>query len=239
MAHSENDMTSSAVVAGDDATATGHNNLRTDIIHAKRAQAKGVIDVFFGQDSDVPGGALLCSGLTIGNASSNATARANADMEDLFTHLWNAASNSELIIQTSAGAPTTRGASAAADFAANKAMPLPDLRGRLPLGMDNMGGSSANRVTDTDADTLGKADGAETVTLTDAEVPAQSVRINSDPGGSGSTTSKITDGTNSLSLTTANVGAGSSYTTEGGGGAHNNMPPYLAIKFIIWSGVYW
>lgn len=32
---------------------------------------------------------------------------------------------------------------------------LPDLRGRLPLGADNMGGSSANRTLDTSADTLG------------------------------------------------------------------------------------
>jgi microcystin-dependent protein len=42
---------------------------------------------------------------------------------------------------------------------------VPDLRGRFPLGRDNMGGTSANRVTDTDADTLGNGDGDELKTI--------------------------------------------------------------------------
>lgn len=39
---------------------------------------------------------------------------------------------------------------------------VPDFRGRFPLGADNMGGSSANRVTATAADTVGSASGNET-----------------------------------------------------------------------------
>ncbi|OGQ60733.1 MAG: hypothetical protein A3J24_06360 [Deltaproteobacteria bacterium RIFCSPLOWO2_02_FULL_53_8] len=39
---------------------------------------------------------------------------------------------------------------------------LPDMRGRLPLGQDNMGGTSANRVTDAAADSVGNGLGAET-----------------------------------------------------------------------------
>ena len=42
---------------------------------------------------------------------------------------------------------------------------LPDLRGRFPLGKDNMGGASANRVTAAEADNLGSATGVETVNL--------------------------------------------------------------------------
>lgn len=38
---------------------------------------------------------------------------------------------------------------------------VPDLRGRVPLGKDNMGGVSANRVTDTQADNLGQGAGQE------------------------------------------------------------------------------
>jgi len=38
---------------------------------------------------------------------------------------------------------------------------LPDLRGRFPLGADNMGGTSANRVTDVNADTVGLGSGFE------------------------------------------------------------------------------
>jgi hypothetical protein len=75
-----------------------------------------------------PTGTLATKGGTIGNASSGGTARANADTSALFTVLWNSTTNAELVIQTSAGAPTTRGASAAADFAANRRMPLPDLQ---------------------------------------------------------------------------------------------------------------
>ena len=47
---------------------------------------------------------------------------------------------------------------------------IPDLRGRFPLGLDNMGGSSANRVTDAQADSRGGSLGAESVTLTDCPV---------------------------------------------------------------------
>lgn len=38
---------------------------------------------------------------------------------------------------------------------------LPDLRGRFALGADNMGGNSANRVTDVNADTVGLGSGVE------------------------------------------------------------------------------
>jgi hypothetical protein len=78
-----------------------------------------------------PNGWVLEDGKTIGNAGSGATGRANADTEALFTHLWSQFTNAELIIQTSGGAASTRGASAAADFAANKRMPLFDSRTRF------------------------------------------------------------------------------------------------------------
>ena len=49
---------------------------------------------------------------------------------------------------------------------------LPDMRGRLPLGQDDMGGSSANRVTAAAADSIGGSGGAETHTLATTEIPA-------------------------------------------------------------------
>ena len=84
-----------------------------------------------------PSGWLIEDGKTIGNSASGATGRANADTEDLFTHLWTQFTNTELIIQTSGGAASTRGASAAADFSANKRMPLFDSRTRFLRGSDS------------------------------------------------------------------------------------------------------
>lgn len=86
-------------------------------------------------------GWVLANGETIGNASSGASGRANADTVNLFTELWNNWSNTEAPV--SGG----RGVSAAADYAANKTIQLPDLRGRGLAGMDVMGTSGdANRL---------------------------------------------------------------------------------------------
>lgn len=75
-----------------------------------------------------PTGWLNLQGGTIGNAASGAGARANADTAALFAYLWNNLSNS--VAPVSGG----RGANAAADFAANKTITLPDWRNRKPMG---------------------------------------------------------------------------------------------------------
>lgn len=128
----------------------------------------GEIRDFFGLEASIPTGWLLADSKTIGNASSNATARANADMSTLFALLW-AVGNADatLSIYTSAGAGSTYGANAAADFAANKAIALPDLRGRVVAGIDDMGSSDAGRIVnnDTQGDKVGGAAGAETVSI--------------------------------------------------------------------------
>ena len=52
---------------------------------------------------------------------------------------------------------------------------LPDLRGRVIAGKDDMGGTSANRLTSPiNGDTLGAAGGTESHTLTTAELPSHS-----------------------------------------------------------------
>lgn len=93
-----------------------------------------------------PSGWLKANGSTIGNASSGATLRANADTSALFTLLWDNVANTELPIQDSAGAASTRGASAAADFAANKRLPVPDLRAEFIRGLDDGRGVDTSRV---------------------------------------------------------------------------------------------
>lgn len=75
-----------------------------------------------------PTGTVVPNGGTIGSAASGATNRANADTSALFSLLWSVTSNTDYPIQDSAGAASTRGASAAADFAANKRFPLPNIQ---------------------------------------------------------------------------------------------------------------
>lgn len=87
---------------------------------------------------------LLSDNRTIGDSTSGATARANADTLALFTVLWDGSANADLAIQDLTGAASTRGASAAADFAAHKRMPLPDFRGMVFKGTPNGGGTTTN-----------------------------------------------------------------------------------------------
>lgn len=105
---------------------------------------------------------------------------------------------------------------------------LPDLRGRIPLTKDNMGGTSANRVVAAAADTLGGSGGAENHTLSASEIPAhnhQILRPGSNGSGGGSQWWQGNSATNVTTIYTEN--------NTGGGGAHNNMQPYLTLNYLI------
>ncbi|MFQ5580269.1 MAG: tail fiber protein [Nitrospiria bacterium] len=107
---------------------------------------------------------------------------------------------------------------------------LPDMRGRLPLGLDNMGGSSANRVTDAQADLIGGSGGAETHTLTTTEMPSHSHRQYMTMGGPGGNTTRPASGGGATPWGTIWV------ENAGGGAAHENMPCYLTLNYIIYAG---
>jgi microcystin-dependent protein len=115
---------------------------------------------------------------------------------------------------------TTYGSDAGGNFT------LPDLRGRVVAGQDDMGGSSANRLTDQsgglNGDTLGDTGGAETHTLTNAELPASSISSgNYDPGGTNGRFTKVSSVD------------GSGNATGGSGSAHNNVQPTIILNYII------
>lgn len=75
---------------------------------------------------------LLCDGRTIGSSTSGATSLASVEAQALFLHLWETYDNTICPIYSSTGAPTSRGASALADWTANKRLGLLDWRGLYP-----------------------------------------------------------------------------------------------------------
>lgn len=88
-----------------------------------------------------PYGWVAMNNGSIGNASSNATARANADTFQLFSLLWSlfsiytsGTSNSLAQMVNSSGTPVAYGASAIADFNANNALFLTSTLGRVLMG---------------------------------------------------------------------------------------------------------
>ena len=140
---------------------------------------------------------------------------------------------------------------------------LPDLRGRFPLGKDNMdngqripskdddsilidaGGGSANRVTDVTADIVGTGSGAQTVTLTLNNLPDHKHNLSSSsaqyyaPG----LPSGISDTAAVPGLGLPNSSTGSGLPNSGGiisstlGSAVSIMNPYATINYIIFTGV--
>jgi microcystin-dependent protein len=139
---------------------------------------------------------------------------------------------------------------------------VPDLRGRVIAGQDDMGGSSANRLTGLsgglNGDTLGAVGGAETHTLATTELASHTHGVSGNTGGQSNThthsyTDKyvqnsgtgttgggsISDNQASDSSTTGNASADHTHAISltsaaaGGGGAHNNVQPTIILNYIM------
>lgn len=123
---------------------------------------------------------------------------------------------------------------------------IPDARGRATVGKDNMGGTTAGRVTSAlsgiDGTALGAAGGLQDHQLTIGQMPAHQHFVIS-PGGSGGGSLSATNyvdkdrsyGNNNNYVLYGNAAAatiGLSSIT-GGDGAHNNMQPTIIVNKII------
>ena len=105
---------------------------------------------------------------------------------------------------------------------------LPDMRGRVPIGSE---GNSAG--PGLPAYREGQKGGQVTVTLTTSQIPAHSHPVST-------ATANRTSPANHFPAV-ANDGESNYFpdadaafpATGGGGQAHDNMPPYLAVNFII------
>lgn len=130
---------------------------------------------------------------------------------------------------------------------------VPDLRGRVIAGADNMGGTAANRLTSAGSGVsgaIGSAGGAETHTLSSAQIPAHTHTGSTASAGSHTHTVAVTSGPTQTSsdygpTALAGPGSGTSGTAgdhthsvtvnanTGGGNAHNNTQPTVCLNYII------
>jgi microcystin-dependent protein len=110
---------------------------------------------------------------------------------------------------------------------------IPDLRGRVIAGQDDMGGSSANRLTGAsggvDGDTLGASGGAETHVLTVAQLAAHTHSLPQ--------TLNATNFVPSASSGVAGFSGSQNTGSAGSDAAHNNVQPTFILNKIIYAGV--
>ena len=113
-------------------------------------------DVKFRMENAPVAGWVRANGLTIGNAVSGATGRANGDTQSLYIYLYGVCDQAHC--QVLGGART----SALADYNAGRQLTLPDWRGRTPAGLDQMGAvAPAGRIAASNI-TSGGGDGVDT-----------------------------------------------------------------------------
>jgi microcystin-dependent protein len=124
---------------------------------------------------------------------------------------------------------------------------LPDIRGRVVAGQDDMGGSSANRLTlseanGIDGDVLGGTGGHEDHTLVSSEMPSHthgagsyetvdsnilsnaSTDTNNQTGGGGNIVKTASSARESIQGTSSSAGSD---------GAHNNVQPTIILNYIM------
>jgi len=173
-------------------------------------------DVLWAETSGTRSGWVRDNGRTIGSATSGATERANSDTEALFNWLWQHFDDSRCPV---AGG---RGVSSAADWAANKTIQLPDKRGYVVGGLDDMGNSAAGRYASApivgSATAAGSVAGSNTVTLLTANLPPYT------PAGA------ITNGAITTTISPGNIVWNSGGGSQIGGGAFANLTNLTATS---------
>jgi microcystin-dependent protein len=163
-----------------------------------------------------PSGWLLCDGGTIGGVGSGAGIE-SADYETLFD-----------LIKTLYGNAGTE------VFADGDTVLLPDLRGRVVAGKDDMGGTAANHLTGLSGgvigSTLGGTGGSQSHLLTAAQsgLPDHTHKIGSQTNSNMVSGSLNVTRTGSILDTTGVTGG-----AQPASSAHNNVQPTIILNYII------
>lgn len=124
---------------------------------------------------------------------------------------------------------------------------VPDLRGRTPVGLDNLGSSSANRITDANADSLNNTGGGDedeqasisgsvsSHILTISQMPAHT--HDNGVGGGGALSRLFDSDAVSQTIASESTGGGAGHTHNDtfalSSSTGDNLPPWLALGAII------
>lgn len=119
---------------------------------------------------------------------------------------------------------------------------LPDFRGRFALGLDNMGGTSANTVTDSAADSIGGISGNQDITIEADNLPEHSHDLRSSDNKQYYAIG-TSDSNEAASLSIGGTNTVYGFPNSGGltngstaGDPINAMNPFVAINYIIYTG---
>jgi hypothetical protein len=179
-------------------------------------------------------GFVRTNGLTIGNAGSGATERANADTQALFIFLYNCG---DATLVVSGG----RTGNALNDYNAGKTITLPNYSGRALAALDNQGAGAAGVLTTafygTNPTVLGAPGGVQSHAMILGEAPigiqvsgSNSISVSGSNSFSASGVNTInSSGSNSISVTSAdlllvNGVAATSLASGVNGFGWNNVP---------------
>jgi hypothetical protein len=150
-------------------------------------------------------GFVRMNGLTLGDAASGATEFASPVASALFSFLWTYLPDS---IATVSGG---RGASATADFAANKTIVIPTMQGFAAAGVDGMGATDAAKIQAITTCTTDGATGVVTVASATGIAVGQYAIVN---GVAAGTITAVVGTSVTLSATPAGPAAGVSFRSS-------------------------